>query len=155
MKKLTKSILAICLTVLLFGEVFLCTAQNLITEKEKIEAKIKELDILEATSFANEDYATLDKILDSDYTVTNTRNSIVQSWGQIKTLMKAGKIKHPSIERIVEGVFVRGDVVVSMGSEVVKTVEGKIERRRYTDVWMKKNEEWKLYFRQASLICDN
>ena len=52
---------------------------------------------------------------------------------------------------------VHGDVVVTMGHETVVPVSGpeagKDVHRRYTDIWMKQDGEWKLVARQATVIA--
>ncbi|MBC8111335.1 MAG: nuclear transport factor 2 family protein [Verrucomicrobia bacterium] len=130
---------------------FTVSAQN-----KALEAKIRGLDSLDAVAFIAENYVMLDKLWASDFKVNNPRNSISQSAAEVKGMLKAGKIKHVSLERHVEQVFIEQDMAITMGHEFVKnTAESKPFKRRYTNIWLKKDGEWKLSFRHANIICEN
>ena len=63
-----------------------------------------------------------------------------------------------SFSRETEQVIVRGDIVFAMGSETVVPAEDQLKpgqtiKRRYTNIWMKKEGMWKLVARHASVIC--
>jgi hypothetical protein len=134
----------------------LITLTSAFAQNKALETHIRGLDSLEAVAFIAENYVMLDKLWASDFKVNNPRNSISQSAAEVKGMLKAGKIKHFSLERHVEQVFIESDMVITMGNELVKnTAQGQAIKRRYTNIWMKKNGEWKLSFRHANIICEN
>jgi len=57
----------------------------------------------------------------------------------------------------VEAVLVHGDTVILMGQETVKPkgkapFAGQTLRRRFTNIWMKRDGRWQLTARQATII---
>ncbi len=71
--------------------------------------------------------------------------------------LRASKISYePGYERTIDFAGVRGDVVVIMSEEVTHPNKdapyaGKIEHRRFTDVWKQFDGVWKLWIRQATI----
>ncbi len=133
-------------TFLLLGISLIGLAQ---TNKDEIIA----LEKVEAEAFAKEDFEILDKLLATNYLVNSTRNSITHSKAQLFGLMKSGKVKHPSIDRNVEEVLIQKNVAISMGNETIKTVSGNIEKRRFTNVWIKTKGKWILTAAHHNIIC--
>lgn len=137
------------LTIFLFiGLSLTCIAQS---GKEEIV----KLEQIEAEAFAKEDFVILDKLLAQNYKVNSTRNSITRSKVELFGLMKSGKVKHPAIDRYVEEVLIQENVAISMGNETVKTVSGQIEKRRFTNIWIKSKEGWILSAAHHNIICQN
>ena len=50
-------------------------------------------------------------------------------------------------------IFFQETMVVTMGNEDVKETNGSMVKRRYTNVWQKQGNDWKLSFRHANLVC--
>ena len=71
--------------------------------------------------------------------------------------LKTSQISYePGYERAIDFAGVRGDVVVIMGEEVTHPNKdapyaGKVEHRRFTDVWKQFDGVWKLWIRQATI----
>jgi len=71
--------------------------------------------------------------------------------------IKANQISYePDVVRNIEYAGVRDDVVVIMGEEIVHPNKdapyaGKIEHRRFTDIWKQIDGVWKLWIRQATI----
>lgn len=122
-----------------------------------VETKIKDLEQREVQAVLNKDTITLKSLWDKDYVVNNPEGKIV--------LAKHNSVDRPvlqrqrtSLTREVEKIIVNGDVAISMGNETVVAMGDdskpeQITRRRYTNIWMKKDGSWKLVARHASKIC--
>ncbi len=122
-----------------------------------IENEIRSLEQTEVQAVLNKDTATLKKLWDRDYIVNNPENKIV--------LAKPNPVDRPvlqnqrvSFTREVEKILINGDVAISMGNETVIPAgdaanAGQTVKRRYTNIWMKKDGQWKLVARHANKIC--
>ena len=58
------------------------------------------------------------------------------------------------MERNIEEVLIYKNMVITMGNEVIKSMEGKIVRRRFTNIWLKSRKGWKFTASQHSIICE-
>lgn len=138
-------------TICLFFCGYHSFAQNL-----AIETEIRNLERSEVQAVLNKDTVTLKKLWDKDYIVNNPENKIV--------LAKPNPVDRPvlqqqrtSFTREVEKVLINGYVAISMGKEIVvsmeKASESQTVERRYTNIWMMKDGSWKLVARHANKIC--
>jgi hypothetical protein len=69
--------------------------------------------------------------------------------------MRAGLIRYSRLERNVEELMVHEHVVVTLGHEVTMPVEGAPMAgqqvvRRFTNVWVRENDQWRMFSRHAS-----
>ncbi len=139
-------------TFFLFFYGYCLCAQDL-----NIENEIRSLEQTEVQAVLNKDTATLKKLWDKDYIVNNPENRIV--------LAKANPVDRPvlqnqrvSFTREVEKILINGDIAISMGNETVIPAgdvpnSEQIVKRRYTNIWMKKDGLWKLVARHANKLC--
>jgi ketosteroid isomerase-like protein len=124
---------------------------------EAAEATVRRLDLAEADAVLRADFDAVEKLWARDMTVNNPFNQVVRSsGGRVRT----GAVTYASFVRNIESIQVHGDTVIAMGNEVVvpsgKSVgAGTTIRRRYTNVWMKRDGEWLLTARHANVICPN
>lgn len=130
---------------------------NLSAQEKTIETEIKSLEQNEVQATLNKDTVTLKKLWDKDYIVNNPQNKII--------LANPNSVDRPvlhqprvSFTREVEKILVNDDIAISMGNETVKSFEKSsqtesIIKRRYTNIWMKKDGIWKLVARHANKIC--
>ena len=123
----------------------------------RIQAEIRGLEQIEVKAVLEKDTVTLLKLWDKDYVVNAPSNKVVFS-GKTAVDRPVMNMSRSSFTREVEQVIVRGDIVFSMGGEtVVQTGDqpqaGKPVKRRYTNIWMKKDGSWKLVARHANVIC--
>jgi ketosteroid isomerase-like protein len=132
---------------LLVGASISIFAQN------KSEEEIRILEKQEVTAFLTQDYKTLDKLWDKNLIVNSAKNLIEHNAQEVKDLLKAGVIKNAEMERTVEEVSIHENVAISMGSEIVKSMQGKVVKRRFTNIWLKTPDGWKLTASQHSIIC--
>jgi len=122
--------------------------------QKSIDKEIRNLEQREVTAFLNQDYKTLDKLWDSNLTVNSAKNIIEHNAQEIKNLLKAGLIRNAEMERNIEEVLIYKNMVITMGNEVIKSMEGKIVRRRFTNIWLKSRKGWKFTASQHSIICE-
>ena len=125
-----------------------------------LEQEIRKLDLAEADAIHRGDFAALNKLLAEDFTVNSPRNQIVNGREELYALIRNGITNYSSFVREPETVLIHGNTAVVMGSETIKPTgnapgAGQTVRRRYTNVWMKRNGQWLLTARQASIICPN
>jgi ketosteroid isomerase-like protein len=128
--------------------------------KDTIEQKIRKLDLAQAEAILQKDFKALDELCAQDFTVNNPRGEISKGNEAVKELIRSGVINYASFTREAEVVLIHGKTIVIMGNETLVPNEnspqaGQTVRRRYTNVWMKRNEKWLLTARHASVIPEN
>ena len=137
----------------------LVSAQS-VKQNEALEQQIRKLDLAEADAIQRGDFAALNKLLAEDFTVNSPRNEIVKGREGVFALIRSGVVNYASFVREPEAVLVYGNTVVVMGHESIKPAgnapgAGQTVRRRYTNIWVKRNGKWLLSARHASVICQN
>jgi ketosteroid isomerase-like protein len=138
-----KKLISIVIIALLVPPLF---AQN-------IEAEIKKLEQQEVLAVLQKDTVMLLKLWDKDY-VVNAPDNRINFAGKTTLDRPVLTRSRVSFTREVEHVIVRGNTVFSMGSETLAVAEGQpLVKRRYTNIWMKQNDAWKLMARHANVIC--
>lgn len=133
--------------------VFILHAQN-----ASIESEIRGLETVEHQAVLKKDTAALYKIWGRDLIVNAPMNRVVQSTNNVSDRPVISHMSYSSFTREIEHIQVKGDVVFSMGSEVIVPIgnvpnAGQTIKRRYTNIWMKENGSWKLVARHANVIC--
>lgn len=123
--------------------------------KKAIEQEVRKLDAIHADAILREDLNALDTIWTKDFIVNNPFNEIDKA-DRIRT----GAVSYSSFLREPEVVQVFENTVVSMGKETVvpkgKSPDaGKTIHRRYTNVWILRENKWRLVARHASVICED
>ena len=132
-------------------------AQDSKKPKNTLEQKIRKLDLAEA--ILRKDFQALDKLCAKDFTVNNPRGDISRGNEAVKQLIRSGVINYASFVREIEAVLIYGKTVIVMGRETLVPNEnspqaGQTVRRRYTNIWMKRNGKWLLTARHASIISE-
>lgn len=147
MKKLLFAFLFLSLTLVGFSQ----SPSN-----ESIENTVRRLDSLEKVSFLNSDLAALDTLWAADMVVNNPRNTISRGSAETRELLKKGIIKHNGFERYIEHLVVKNDsMVIIMGHEVMQDKPGDpTYKRRFTDIWLKQGNSWKMSVRHANKILE-
>jgi ketosteroid isomerase-like protein len=145
MKKIT-------ITIALFFYVTCLFAQN-----QDIEAEIRKLEKIEVQAVLSRDTTTLLKLWDKNFIVNSPENRVVLAG---KTAVDRPVLTKPrtSFTRQVEKITFRGAFAFSMGSETVVPAgdqpnSGQTVKRRYTNIWEKQDDGWKLVARHANVIC--
>lgn len=122
-----------------------------------VEATVRRLDLAEANAVLHGDFDAGGKLWAQDMTVNNPFNQVVKfSEGRVRT----GAVTYSSFVRNIESIQIHGDTAIIMGNEVVipsgnSAGAGTTIRRRYTNIWMKRDGQWLLTARHANVICPN
>ncbi len=142
---------------IIFTLALLSCAGFLFAQDQNIEKEIRALEQKEVKAVLEKDSVTLLKLWDKDYVVNSPDNVVVFPG---KTTLDRSVLKRSRISftREVEQIIIKGDVVFSMGSEIVipsgdDKLSGQTVKRRYTNIWMKSDGNWKLVARHANVIC--
>jgi ketosteroid isomerase-like protein len=116
----------------------------------------REIDALEAEAnraFLERDLPRLEQIFSDDLVVNSPINR-VNDKRTVLDLLGRGIIGHVSSVLRHELVRRDGDLVIVMGADTVrnKPDEPAIDRR-FTNVWRRENDRWRLYIRQLTVIA--
>ena len=121
------------------------------------EDEIRRLEQLEVRAIIARDADTLRTLWDEAYIVNNPDGVIVESKSDPtdRPVMARARM---SMTRSPEKITFRGDFAIAMGSETVVPGEGEPRagqtvKRRYTNIWMKQADRWKLVARHANVVC--
>ena len=134
-----------------------CSVNSASAADAAIEKEIKSLEDQEVRAVLAHDAATLERLWDKAYVVHNPEGRIVLTGASVMD-RPVFQNARASFEREVESIVVNGDMAISMGNEVVvlptsSAGAGEVIKRRYTNVWMRKDCTWKLVARHANRIC--
>ena len=124
------------------------------------EQTIRTLEREESDAVSRSDVATLEKLWAEDFTVNNPQNQISRGRKEVLDRVRSGLIKYSSFVREIESVGFYKNTVIVMGLEVVTPIgntprAGQTLRRRYTNIWMKRQDNWLLAVRHANVICQD
>jgi hypothetical protein len=120
--------------------------------------QVRILEKAEAVAFLANNYEALNKIWHPEFTVNTPLNRILKT-ADIQGAMKAGLIKYSLLERNIEEIMVHDNVVITLGNEVTIPIDkapmaGQKVTRRFTNTWVRERNEWRMFARHASNICD-
>jgi ketosteroid isomerase-like protein len=137
---------------LLLSVGFVLAAQTDANEKE-----IKLLEQSEVNAVLQKDTNQLKKLWDNDYVVYNPEGKIIRALTN-SVDRPVLQNQRTSFTREVEQVIINGNIAISMGNETVVAAgndpnSSQTIKRRYTNIWMKKDGSWKLIARHANKLC--
>ena len=144
-----KTIASLCVLFFLVSPL-----RSLCQDAARSVAEIKKLEEQERIAVTSGDTATLFALWSTDYVVNNPNNMILTA-AQIKKFVRGTGMDKTSFTRDIEKISFIKDVAVVMGSETVTPKDkngnaGKPVYRRYTNIWIKNENGWKLSARQAT-----
>jgi hypothetical protein len=121
------------------------------------EGEIRRLEILERESVLKSDSAMLFDKIWSPNMVINTPANVVGTVEGTKTHFRDRGLAYASFERTIEKITFNDNVAIVMGGEIIKPQgnqpnAGKVVTRRFTHVWLYKNNSWSIIGRQATII---
>ncbi len=126
------------------------------------EELVRSLDDQERVAALNRDIPALERLWSEQFTVNAPNNQVVAGRQRnIDTFVRGGVINFSSFERTIEFIRVNDDLGVIMGLEIVVPrtdapsvglVAGQSIRRRFTHIWRKEGDTWRLYGRHANVI---
>jgi Domain of unknown function (DUF4440) len=124
------------------------------------EAEIRKLEQSVVTAILQGDTTTLKQLWATEFLVNNPRNDISPNRAAVLKTQRAGMIDYSSFERVIEQMQFQNDLVITMGLEtfvsrrdIPGAQAGQAYKRRFTNIWMKKNGVWQQIARHASIIC--
>jgi hypothetical protein len=145
--------------IFLFAFTFAALVTNA-QDNSKTDAEIRRLEKIVVTAILNADTNTLKQVWAAEFLVNNPRNDISGNRDSVLLTQKAGLINYSSFERNIERMQFQKNIVITMGSEIFVSRNdipgakaGQPYKRRFTNIWMKKNGKWQQIARHASIIC--
>jgi hypothetical protein len=141
--------LALTMAIAIFCVLGFAAAQS-----NDIGIEIKNLDKQEAEAVLKHDTTALERLWADNFTVNTPYNII-------GTRKRGDRINlfYSRFDRTVEKVIVLNDSLVStMGNEIVvrkapMTLAGQTLTRRFTHLWIRKDQRWQLVVRHANFVC--
>ncbi len=126
------------------------------------EAAVRALDNRERIAALNRDIPALEQLWSEQFTVNAPNNRVVVGRrSNLDTFVRGGIINFSSFERAIEFTRVDGNFAVVMGLETVipltdapsaGLVAGRPVKRRFTNIWRKEGDTWRLHWRHANVI---
>ena len=152
--KLTK-ITAFGIFTLLFAFSIL-SCKNEVVNKSSAVDELKKMERLQIQGILEKDSSMIRKILANDVIVNAPSNSVVDLNMAMEAL-KLGYIDYTSYEQKIDKIKIIENIGIVMGLETVMPTgltgkAGTTEKRRFTDIWMYKNNQWVMIARQATNI---
>ncbi len=106
-------------------------------------------------AFVGRDIERLNQLWSDDLLVKSPINR-VHDKRRVLELLGSGVIAHLSYETDIEVAKRDGDILTVMGSEtVINASHSPPVRRRYTNVWRREGDAWRLFLRHANVILDS
>jgi ketosteroid isomerase-like protein len=130
------------------------------TDTVGLREEIRKLDMAHAKAILEGDAQALDSLMDDNITVNHPTNRIVKEKQELLDLIQQGVIRYTSFERYPETFLFFNEMVIVMGGEIVVPAPGAPNagqslKRRYTNVWMNRDGNWRLTVRHANNVCSN
>jgi len=129
-------------------------AQRLLSDEEIVRLLDDQMRIAVLT----DDSPALEHLLSEQFTVNAPTNRLVSGRSAVLELIR--RAPRESFERTIEYLRVDGDFGIIMGAETVRPIgdaalAGPAIRRRFTNIWKKEAETWRMVARHASVIAPN
>jgi ketosteroid isomerase-like protein len=121
------------------------------------EATIRALDNEERIAALNQDLPALERLWSEHFIVNAPSNQILPDRTAVLDWFRKGMTTRSSYERVIEQIRVDGDIAIVMGEEILTPTAnaphaGQTVRRRFTNIWKKEGEAWRLWARHANWI---
>jgi ketosteroid isomerase-like protein len=142
----------------LFFVLVMVLSCSLISAQEKdLEKLIREREQKEVEAVLVKDTVGLKSMWSKDMTVNSPFNQIVKPGKTTVDRPVISRLNYASFQRNIESVLIKGDVIITMGNELVvekgdKGTPGRTIKRRYTNIWMYEDNAWKIIARHANEI---
>jgi len=126
------------------------------------EELVRSLDDQERAAALGRDVPALERLWSEQFVVNAPNNQVVVGRQQnLDKFVRGGVINFSSFERTIEFMQVDGEFGVIMGLETVVPrtdapsaglIAGQVIRRRFTNIWRKEGDTWRLYWRHANVM---
>ena len=118
--------------------------------------EIRKMEQLQVQAVLDQDSTILQRIMANDLIINAATNNVIGMQAAMKAL-RQGYIHYSSYQQEIDTISVFKNIGIVMGLEIMKPVgitvnAGKTVKRRFTDVWMYKNQKWAMIARQATNI---
>ena len=140
---------------------FLFGFSDILSQPDKNQTIIMELDKHNAVTLVKNDTTSLKKYLSKDFLINGSNNKISTGDHWIISAIKNGRIHYTQFDVVTDTVyFINKKTAVSMGTETVMSgsegpLKNVLQKRRYTNIWINEKTGWKLKSRHSSIICSN
>jgi len=126
-------------------------------------AAVRELDDQMRLAVLRRDIPALERFWPDQLVVNAPNNQVVRGKRAVlDDFVRTGIINFSSFERDIEFIQVEGDFVITMGLETLRALAdspanglraGEMTRRRFTNIWKREGDTWRLYIRHANVIA--
>jgi ketosteroid isomerase-like protein len=121
------------------------------------EAMIRALDNEERLAALNQDLTALERLWSERLMVNAPSNAILPDRRAVLDWFRKGMTTRSSYERVIEQLRVEEDIAIVMGEEILTPTAnaphaGQTVRRRFTNIWKKEGDAWRLWARHANWI---
>ena len=121
------------------------------------EATLRAVDEQERMAALKRDVPALERLWAEDFTVNAPNNKVLAGRDAVMALVHGGVINFSRFDRAIEFIRVDGDLGIIMGLETIRPVgnapgAGRTLQRRFTNIWKKRGDTWRLYLRHANLV---
>lgn len=125
-------------------------------------AAVRELDDQMRLAVLRRDIPALERFWSDQLVVNAPNNQVVRGKRAVLDVVRTGIINFSSFERDIEFIQVEGDFVITMGLETLRALAdspanglraGEMTRRRFTNIWKREGDTWRLYIRHANVIA--
>jgi uncharacterized protein (TIGR02246 family) len=124
---------------------------------EKVEQEVIKVEDERLQAFKTSDAATLDRIFDDEFTFTNV-NGEIHTKAELIADVRSGNLKYTSMNHSEIRVRVYENTAILTGRSsstyIADGKEGGRTPRRYMNVYIKKNGQWRLVARQETPVLD-
>jgi hypothetical protein len=130
---------------------------DFVSAQDPRESEIRRMENLERESVLKGDSTALFDHIWSPNMIINTPANVVGTVEGTKAHFRSGDLNYLSFERAIEKISFNDNVAIVMGGEVIKPQgkqmnAGKTVTRRFTHVWLYKNNSWSIIARQATIV---
>jgi len=125
--------------------------------QQRVDTEIRNAESQELNAVLKGDTIALFTKYWSPEMVVNTPANVVGDIENTKKSLRAGKINYSSMTRNIERITFNENIAIVMGNEILKPQgnnenAGKTVTRRFTNIWMKSKDGWRMVARQATII---
>jgi uncharacterized protein (TIGR02246 family) len=132
-----------------------CTRLVAQARNEKVEQEVIHVEDERMQAFKSSDSATLNRIFDDDFTFTNV-NGEVHTKAELIGDVTSGKLKYNELNHSEIRVRVYDNTAILTGRSASVYIDGGKEGgrtpRRYMNIYIRKNGQWRLVARQETPV---